>query len=127
MSQNSPFILPWMLGFEQHPVYALLLCARSVEIETSQRQKIGMPPTSLDWQGIHDDIRQLQDKMSIRQHIFVYLTDLVTRRIRQDILGNWNRFVEENPRVIAGLRSQEVRSTEEVRALIEGFLVGFEG
>ena len=118
--------LGWMLAVEQHPVSALFMCARSVEIETSQRQKEGRPPTSLHWQSIRDDIRQLQDKTAARLPVWADHIDPVTRRIRQDILENWNRFIEKNPRVIAGLRSQEVRSTEDVRALVEGFLVGFE-
>jgi hypothetical protein len=96
-------------------------------MKTLLRQNMEMPPISPQLQSIQDDIKQVQG--SGATNLFASWTfdvDLVTRRIRKDILQDWNLFVRENPRVIAGLQSQDVRSMEDVRALIESFLDGFE-
>lgn len=112
---------------EHNPVFAIARGCRSVDMPTFYRQNMEMPPISPHLQSIQDDIKQLQDSGAMKLFpSWTYDVDLVTRRIRKDILEDWNLFVKENPRVIAGLRSQDVRSKEDVRALIESFLVGFE-
>ena len=50
----------------------------------------------------------------------------ITQKIREEVLGRWEQFVEENPQTIADLQSENVNDTDGVRALVESFLDGFE-
>lgn len=89
-----------------------------------------------DWPGYclmvqHADrirtlFRKVHDGELIETPLKPRFDRLVTRRIREDILGQWDRFVEDNPQVVANLRAADARDNEGVRTLIHSFLDDFD-
>jgi hypothetical protein len=115
------------LTCEQNPTLYLKICVDDLQDEVAWRRgrKKDMPRISLCWQDLCKLVQELHGRVLTRGFQYPHYAHFMTRRIREDILERWDSFVEDHPQPIADLRSEEVRSTEDVQTLVKGLCNGF--